>query len=275
LAAKRLTRKEIVRQDVIQQTLTETSSWLVRNLSYIFAIVAIVLVTILAGYLWRTYQQSVEAELQTKFSDALAKYHASVTEEEDIQSPDQASPEASQAPSPKYEFATAGERSEQALSAFRELSEEYSGMRLGVLSSYYVGLTLVDQNELEEAKTVLSSLVAESEFADISNLARNVLVQVAVSEGDDEEAIRLLREILEKPSPNFPQQMILMRLAQNQEATGDYEAALGNYKRISAEYAGSSFATKAQARIDYLEIRGVSVEEENPAEEVEALETPE
>jgi len=275
LAAKRLTRKEIVRQDVIQQTLTETSSWLVRNLSYIFAIVAIVLVTILVGYLWQTYQQSVEAELQTKFSDALAKYHASVTEAEDIQSQDQANPEASQVPSPKYEFATAKERSEQALSAFSELSEDYSGMRLGVLSQYYVGLTLIDQDKLEEAKTVLSSLVAESEFADISNLARNALVQVAVSENDDKEAIRLLKEILEEPSPNFPQQMILMRLAQNQETTGDYEAALRNYKRISAEYAGSSFATKAQTKIDYLEIRGVSVEEERPAEEDQASETPE
>ena len=275
MAAKRLTRKEIVRQDVIQQTLTETSSWLVRNLSYIFAIVAIVLVTILVGYLWQTYQQSVEAELQTKFSDALAKYHASVTEAEDIQSQDQANPEASQVPSPKYEFATAKERSEQALSAFSELSEDYSGMRLGVLSQYYVGLTLIDQDKLEEAKTVLSSLVAESEFADISNLARNALVQVAVSENDDKEAIRLLKEILEEPSPNFPQQMILMRLAQNQETTGDYEAALRNYKRISAEYAGSSFATKAQTKIDYLEIRGVSVEEERPAQEDQTSETPE
>ena len=71
----------MVRQDRIQQTLTETSSWLVRNLSYILTTVALVLVAIVASYLWQTYQQSVQAELQTRFSDALAKYHASVEEE--------------------------------------------------------------------------------------------------------------------------------------------------------------------------------------------------
>jgi len=127
---------------------------------------------------------------------------------------------------------------------------------------------------LDEAQEVLSSLIAKSEFSDISNLARNALVQVAVSENDEEEAIRLLNEILEEPSPNFPQQMILTRLAQSYESVGDYEAALRTYRRVTAEYAGSSFATKSKAKVDYLELRGVSVGEEK-LEEDQGSETPE
>ena len=262
----------MVRQDRIQQTLTETSGWLVRNLSYILAGIAIVMVALLASYLWQSYQQSVQAELQASFSDALAKYHASVVEEEDDQlPPDPADAEANQAPRTKYEYETAQERSEKALSAFRELSEEYSGMRLGALSQYYVGLALIDLDKLDEAKTALTSLISEAEFPDITNLARNAMVQVSVSEDNGQEAIRLLNKILEEPSPNFPQQMVLTRLAQNYEAVGDFEAALRNYKKISAEFAGSTFATKAESRIEYLELRGVTVEAEGPEEETQPL----
>ncbi|MGW8178703.1 MAG: tetratricopeptide repeat protein [bacterium] len=272
MAAKRLTRKEMVRQDRIQQTLTETSGWLVRNLSYILAAVAIVLVSLAAVYLWTSYQESVESELQTKFSDALAKYHATVTEEVLEDSSNNQPP---QDPATKYEFATTQERSESALAAFKELSEEYSGLRLGALSKYYMGLTLMDLEKPDEAKSVLSSVISDSEFPDISNLARNSLVQLAVSEGNEKEAIRLLKEILDKPSLNFPEQLALTRLAQSYEAVGEHEEALRTYRKLSAEYAGTSFANKSDARIEYLELRGVTIEEEEPGEEIESSETPE
>lgn len=273
MAAKRLTRKEMVRQDRIQQTLTETSSWLVRNLNYILTTVVIVLVAITTTYLWQSYQQSVQADLQTKFSDALAKYHATITEEVEDELSDSAEAAASR-PRTKYEFASARERSEAALAAFQELSVEYSGERLGALSNYYVGLTLIDLERLDEAKSALEALIAESKYSGITNLARNAMAQLAVSAGNEEEAIRLLNDILDEPSPNFPQQLVLTRLAQSCEAVGDYESALRNYRRISAEYAGSAFATKSDARIEYLELRGVKLEEEEAGEEDQPSETP-
>jgi predicted negative regulator of RcsB-dependent stress response len=267
LAAKRLTRKEIVRQDRIQQTLTETSGFLVRNLKHIFVGVALLLVAIAATYLWRTYQSSVQEELQAKFSDALAKYHASVTETDADELPDPAGSESAELPGTKYEYATPEERSEQAREAFQELSEEYSGRRLGLLSQYYVGLTLVDLKRLDEAKTELKVVADNLDYKDIANMARNTLVQVAVSEGNAEEAIRLLNQILDEPSRNFPQQVVLARLAQNYEAVEDYQSALRSYRRISAEHAGSALANKAQARIDYFRLRGITVEEDAEEEE--------
>ncbi len=269
MAAKRLTRKEIVRKDRIQQTLTETSGWLVRNLTYILGIAAILILAVGATYLWRSFQQSSQAEVQNKFSDALAKYHARVAEEEDFSS-DSAEVEGSP-PSTKYEYATAQERSEAALSAFREVTEEYPGTRLGTFAQYYVGLALIDLDIEAEAREELNSLIAEAKFPDIVNLARNALAQLAVSEGNEEEAIRLLNEILDEPSSNFPQQMVLMRLAESYEAVGDSQAALRTYRRVSAEYPGSTFATKSDAKIDALELRGVTVEED----ELQPPETPE
>jgi predicted negative regulator of RcsB-dependent stress response len=267
LAAKRLTRKEIVRQDRIQQTLTETSSFLLRNLKYIITAAAMVLVALAATYLWRTYQQSVEAELQARFSDALAKYHASITQLEDEELPDPSAAESPQPPATKYEFATLDERSENSLVAFRQLSDEYPDKRLGMLARYYVGLTLIDLERFDEARDALNSVIDESDSADICNLARNALAQLAVGEGNQEEAIRLLNEILEEPSRNFPEQIVLMRLAENYEAVGDYQSALRNYKRISAEFAGSTFAQRSDARIDYFELRGITIEEDDTEEE--------
>ena len=271
MAAKRLTRKEIVRQDRIQQTLTETSSWLVRNLNYILITAAILVLSLATGYLWQSYQQSRQAELQTRFSDALAKYHGTVAEQQQAEETESAGAETSPFPATKYEFSSTQERSESALSDFRELSEQYPGTRLGTFANYYVGLTLIDLEKTDEAKQVLSSIVADSEYSDIANLARNALAQLEISEGHWEEAIRLLNEILNDLSSTFPQQMILARLAQSYEAVGDNEAALRTYRKISAEYSGSSFATKADSRIEYLELRGVTVEEE----EEKPSETPE
>lgn len=267
MAAKRLTRKEMVRQDRIQQTLRETSGFLFRNLKYIFSAIAILLVVVATSYLWRTYRSSAQMDLQGKFSDALAKYHASVTDPAADKLPDPAEPQAAPLPSAKYEYATTQERAENARTAFQELSEAYSGMRLGVLSRFYVGLTLIDLNRFDEAKTTLRSVSDDSEFPDISNLARNSLVQMAIGAGDHQEAIRLLRQILDNPSRNFPQQVVLMRLAQSYEAVGDYQSALRNYKRISAEYAGSAPATMSQSKIDYFKLRGVTLDEEETEEE--------
>jgi len=265
----------MVRQDRIQKTLTETSSWLVRNLSYILVTVGIVLVASAATYLWQRYQESVQAELQTEFSDALAMYHADVSEAQATADP--RSPEAEAAPptEARYQYDSTQERSEKALAAFRQLAEEYSGTRLATLSQYYVGLTLIDLGKPDEAKEALDPVIKNSEFPDIRNLARSALAQVAVSNDNPEEAIRLLNEILAEPSANFPEQMMLMRLAQGYEANGDEVAALKNYRRVSSEYAGSSLASASEARIKYLEVRGVTVEEAEASVDEKPSEAPE
>ena len=273
MAGKRLTRKEIVRQDRIQQTLTETSSWLVRNLNYLLLATGIVVLALLGVYLWQLYSQSVEDELQTKFSDALAMFHGSLADDQSASGlPGE---EATPPNQTKYQFETAEERSEAALGAFRDLSEDYEGLRLGALARYYVALTLMDLEKPDQARSELEGLIAESEYPDINNMVRNSLVQIAVAHNDHEEAVAQLQKILDEPSPNFPQQVVLSRLAQSYEALGNDEEALKVYKQIKAEYAGTAAATESESRIKYLEFRGVSIEETDPPLEDEVPESQE
>jgi predicted negative regulator of RcsB-dependent stress response len=265
LSAKRLTRKQIVRKDPIQQTLTETSSWVVRNRNYLVAAVLFVLLAVASVYLWQMHQQSRQATLQTEFADALAKYHASVDDESN-----QESEEDSQEPqeTPKYRYATTQERAKTALEAFRLLADEYSNSRLGDLSRYYAALCLIDLERTKEAESELETVITDSKGADIRNLARNCMAQLAISEEESERAIRYLQQIMDEPSQNFPKQMTLMRMAESYETAGNRSEALALYRQITSEYSGSAYASQAENRVKRLELRGtVASQEGSQAEE--------
>jgi hypothetical protein len=78
MAAKKLTRKEIVQQDVIRKTLTDTSNWAISNFKLLVGALVVVLATTAGVILWQQYSGSRQAQLQAAFADALEIYHAPV-----------------------------------------------------------------------------------------------------------------------------------------------------------------------------------------------------
>lgn len=277
MAAKRLTRKEIVQQDAIGKTLTETSHWAVENIKYIVAAAAIVILVALATFVWRTYSESRNAELQTAFGDALAMYHAPIVTPEEASETAEDGQEAEaeqQGPTAedlaKYKFATEEEKFQKALAAFEDIAERFGGSRLGDLAVFYAALSQNELGQTEAGSQGLKDLVSRSSYADVRNLARNSMAQTAYEAGDVAGSIQLLGEILNDDAANFPKQIILMRLAQTYEAQGDLQSALENYRRVTAEFEGTPSANQAASKVTDLETRtGVK-----PATEESEPETP-
>lgn len=259
MAARKLTRKEIVREDVIRKTLTETSHWAIGNLNYLVAAAGLVILSVVVFVAWQAYSSSRAEAMQVAFADAMAKFHAPLRGEESE------SPEMDLLRS-KYEFESEVERYESALAAFEEVAESYSGARLGVLSRYYQALCLAHLGRTGESKDLLAQVVGETRYPQIANLAKNALAQHAVAQGDYAEAVGQLERILDQPSENFPEQLILMRLGQTLESMGDYEGAIAQYRRVTSEHSGSSTASEASLRIRRLEPRIKATAERSAAE---------
>jgi len=212
--------------------------------------VGIVILIALVAVLWKTYQESRDAEVQIVFSDALEKFHAPVDED------DQADP--TQDPNAldqqtKYRYTTAQERFEESLEAFRTVADEYSGLWLGGMSRYYAGLSLIELGRTEEAKQELQMAVDGSSGTDVKNMARNALAQLAVAEGNNEQAVELYEQIVASPSVDLPVDLALVRLARNLELAGNLEEALTRYRQVTSEHAGSTSATEAQNEVRRLE----------------------
>ena len=246
MAAKRLTRREIVHSDRIQTTLHRFYGWGTLNAKWIVSVIVLASVALFGSYLWRNYLQSRETELQREFAEALEIYHSPLAGETDTESGDEER-------EGKYHFASAPERHQEALARFDALAQDYPSRRMGQLARYYVALNKRELGQPQEAKKILNLVIDHSDQTDVKNLARHSLAQIARLEKNHGEAIRLLSEVLEAPWPDFPRQMVLLELAQAYEAQGSSEEALKQYRKIVTDYPSSEYDRQAQIRISQLE----------------------
>ncbi len=246
--ANKLTRKEIVQEDVIRKTLTETSSWAVEHLKLIAGAVLLVVVGGLAVWGWQTWSTSRSEAMQLALADAMAIYHG------EIRAADAGPDTRSAFEKPKYSFTSEQERNEKALKAFQTVADDYEGSIVGDLARYYVGVISYQTGKPEEAQAAMRAVIESADTADLRNLARHALAQYLQASGQASEAMTLLNQILEEPSPNFPAQAALMALAKAKEAAGDLAGALEQYRKVAAEHAGTPLASDANERIRRLEL---------------------
>lgn len=246
MAAKRLTRREIVQEDKIQAALSGIFTWSSQNRSLLIACFSIFLLSILGSWLWQDYQSGRSEEIQAQFGEALKIYHAPVVED---------TPENSEDPIifDEYIFATDEERREKALEGFTAVVEDAPGTHLGLLARYYMGLLKQEMGQIGTAEEELNFVVRNSSEPQTRNLARHLLASIAESQDDRELASQLLEAILLEDTASFPKDTILLRLAQNHEAAGNAEKALTFYTRLTTEYPTSDDSQEAQRRLDQLE----------------------
>ena len=264
MAPKKLTRKEIVQQDVIKKTLTETSSWAVENARLIAGAIILVLVTGLAVFGWETYSSRRNEALQAAFADALLIYHAEIStgEGEDA--------EVSPVERPKYTFAGETERSDRALEAFQKLVDENPRGTLGQLSLYYVGILQCEKGNFEAGFESLRTVIEKANEQEVRDLARHYLAEQYAAQGRSEDAIALLEAILESSDTRVPKSTVLLRLGELKEASGDEEGALDVYRQVNREYAGTTASTEATDRIRRLEPKVQRAANHEVGEPVEA-----
>ncbi|MCZ6768521.1 MAG: tetratricopeptide repeat protein [Acidobacteria bacterium] len=245
MAAKRLTRKEIVQEDIIQAFLTGMLRWAAANSSVLATFFGIFLLSIGGAYVWQNYQGSRSEELQVQFAEALEIYHAPVSEETTGVSEDQTVPSA-------YQFQFDQERRVEALGHFRTIAEDHPNTDLGLLARYYMALIKQEMGQTEQAEGDLTFVMENSSQPHIKYMARHLLVRLAESNDDRQRATALLEEILLEASGFFPKDTILLQLGQNHEAAGNAQEAVVFYQRLTTEYPTSVYFQEAQIHLQQL-----------------------
>ena len=246
MAAKRLTRREIVRKDRIQTFLSGIYEWSSANRSVLATFFGIFLLSILGSYVWQNYQMGRTEEIQVRFGEALEMYHAPVAEETTSEADDLLVPN-------KYRFKSDEERREEALKGFMTIVENYPSADLGLLARYYTGLIKQEMGQMGTAEEELNFVMENSAVAQTRNLARHLLARMAESKNDRQRATVLLEEILLEAADSFPKDTILLQLAQNHEAAGNAQEAVKIYKRLTTEYPTSEYSQEARVHLDQLE----------------------
>lgn len=237
-----LTRKEI-KQDEVRSTLEKVFDWLLAHQVQLIVALAVLVAVVLGGWGWNVYQESVNREANSAFSDALDHFNAPVGDE------------AQDAPagSIRYRYDSDEERLEASLEAFRSVADSYSGSRVGPWARLYVAVIQEEQGKSEEAFDLYRQLSRDAGVLEVRNLAARRLAEKAHSEGNLDEAVGYCQQILEETAVNFPVEGTILTLAEIYEEKGDTAAALEQYRILQAEYPNSTQAQTAESKIEELE----------------------
>ena len=90
------------------------------------------------------------------------------------------------------------------------------------------------------------------------------LADLDLADGKYDDAMALLRQILDQPSQDFPKEIVMLKLGRILERKGDLSAALEEYRKVTSEFPGTNSASDASTRIRRIEPRVEQAGSETP-----------
>jgi predicted negative regulator of RcsB-dependent stress response len=180
----RLTRKEL-KTDAFAQQVTHTVEYLSERRKQLsrYGIIALIIVLLGGGFYY--YRQGQQGVRERTLFEAMRIQEAGVgpsTGRETI-----------------LTFPTLAEKNKAASKAFSDIVEKYPGSREAIISQYFLGTIAVDDGRLNDAVKSLQEVVSSGN-ANYSSLAKLSLAEVYDVQGKDQEAEKLLRSLIEKPT---------------------------------------------------------------------------
>ena len=224
-----------LKQDQFAAGASEALDWTVAHrdkLTYAGIVAIIILVLGLGGW-WYFQQQDDKA--------GMALGHAIATYTTPLSAAGQ--PATPGVPS----FATAQDRGKAAKEEFKKVAENYSHTNSGELARYFMGLADMEMNNAADAERELKE-VAGTRNADTSSLAKMALASVYRRTGRDQEAIKLYKELSDKPSNTVSKSAAQLEMAATYE-TKDPQNAKIIYQQIQKDDAKGPAAEIAAQRL--------------------------
>lgn len=231
----RTTTRHRLKQDQFTASATEAIDWTVEHrdkLTY-GGIVLLVILLIVFGVWWYIQQQDEAAGVA--LGHAITIYSTPLTA-------------AGQPPLPgTTAFATAQERAKAAKDEFKNVAGKYSHTNSGALAKYFLGLTDIDLNNTADAERELKD-VAGTRNADNSALAKMALAGLYRRTGRDQDAIKLYKELADKPTNTVSKSAAQLELAATFEGKDPQNAKIV-YQQIQKEDAKGAAAEIAAQKL--------------------------
>jgi predicted negative regulator of RcsB-dependent stress response len=231
----RSTTRHRLKQDQFAASASEAIDWTVEHREkLIYGGIALIVVLLIGFGAWWYFQQQDEAAGQA-LGHAIGIYSTPLTA-------------AGQPPLPgTTTFATAQERAKAAKDEFKSVADKYGRTNSGKFARYFLGLTDMDLNNMADAERELKD-VADSGNADTAALAKMALASLYRRTGKDQDAIKLYRELADKPTNTVAKSAALLEEAATYEVKDPTNAKIV-YQQIQKEDPKSAAAEVATQKL--------------------------
>jgi len=196
----------------------------------------VVVLAVVGGYFWWTGR--TESLAHTQLAAALAVEEARV------------GPPAAFGSAPTgMSFVSQREKSQAALTKYKEVADAYPASDAGVYARYRQAATYMQLGAPKNAAETYQQVIAQGGTGLYAQMARLGLAEAQAQTGDYEAAITTFRDLAQRKDGELPVDGILMRLGRTQAEAGKAAEAEQTFNKLVLEYPESAFAADARKEL--------------------------
>ena len=232
-----VSRKEL-KTDEVRDTFLQGIKALASHQRATLYIVVAALVVVLGVFGWRAYAARETVKASAAFDTSMNVFQA---------------PVAAPGTTPQPGVVTYKDEKTKYTEAVQKLADvaaKYPRTRPGELARYYQALSLEKLDKNDDAKKALQPLTASSD-ADFAAMARFELAQLDDRMGQGDEATKVYRDLIAKPTILVPKPVVMLALAHHYGEKNPTEAAK-LYTQIKTDYPDTAIAEQADQELTLL-----------------------
>ncbi len=232
-----ISRKEL-KQDKIRESIEHGAEAVISHRQFFSIVAGLVVFLILGFFGWRFYNDRQTVKASAGLDEAMKIYSARV-----------------RAPNEPVE---AGEitylddttKLEDAARKCNEIADKYPRTNPGRLARYYGALSLEALGRFNQALESLRKLENSSD-KELAGLARFQMAEVYARTEKPDDAIRMYRQLADRPTVLVPKPLVLLQLAGQLRSKNPQEAAK-IYNQVKQDYPDSAISEEAQRGLESL-----------------------
>jgi predicted negative regulator of RcsB-dependent stress response len=236
-ALAHISRKEL-KKDEVRETLAHGAQAVLSHQQFtVYLLIAAVLAA-LGAFGWRTYVQRQTVKASAAFDDAMKIFQARVLASGETPQPG--------------ELTYKDERMKFSESAkkFADVAAKFPRTQPGRLAGYFEALSLEKLDKNDDAKKLLRGLAGGGD-EELAAMARFALAQLDDRTGEADEAVKLYRQLIAKPTVLVPKPVVMLALAEHYHQKDPSEAAK-LYGQIKSDYPDTPIAQQADQELALL-----------------------
>jgi predicted negative regulator of RcsB-dependent stress response len=246
----KLTRKEIMAEDPIHESMIRLIEFFQVNGKKIGVMAIIVLLIAVGIYEGLQYLDFRQEQMQAQLAKGIDFFHAQVQ-------PDAADDPYAKGPAPV--FKSDAVKYQAAAKEFATIAAGFGASKLSVIARYYLGLSQLQLGQKSEAIQNLEKAANSSRERTIAYLAKRVLASNYINDKNYKSARELLEGMIRDPQYDLPKEDLNLDLAKMLAAQGKRDEAIKVLREASAQSQQlSSQKQRLMAEIDKLQKKSKS-----------------
>lgn len=230
-----ISRKEL-KHDRIRESFEHGAEAVISHRTLALAILLTLVVVAAAVLGWRFYNERQTSQASNALDDAMKIYSARIRGANEAAEPNEVT------------YVDERNKYEDAAKKFTEVADKFPRTNPGRLARYYAGLSLEQLGRDNQALESLKKAESGSD-PELAGLARFQMAQIDDKIGKHDEAIKLYRQLADKPTAFVPKPLALLYLANDLSRSNPQEAAKV-YNQIKKEFPDSPIAEEADRGLE-------------------------